>query len=160
MTMDSAMLKVKSTSSANGGSGSTTIASTASTPMGTPTPTRSRLRIEGLFTGGGVCHGLVPGFLDLRIDDGTSRAHRAGGRGAQLDDVGEHLCDRDVQRRGHLCIQGSTSRNSTRASGGASKIGTLFSVAILRMLAATSSTPLATTIGARMRLSSYRSATE
>jgi len=47
---DSAMLNVKSTSSTNGGSGSTTIASSASTPTGMPTPRNIKLRSEGVTT--------------------------------------------------------------------------------------------------------------
>ncbi len=48
MTSDKAMLNVKSTSSAIGGSGRMTIARTASTPTGTPIPVRSRSRIVGI----------------------------------------------------------------------------------------------------------------
>jgi hypothetical protein len=40
------MLNVNSASSATGGKGNTTIASTPSTPTGTPMPAFSRLRIE------------------------------------------------------------------------------------------------------------------
>ena len=45
--MDSAMLKVKSASSAIGGSGSTTIASAASKPTGRPRPVRNMARSGG-----------------------------------------------------------------------------------------------------------------
>jgi len=48
MMIESAMLNVNRTSSATGGNGNTTMARTASTPTGTPTPVRRMSRTVGM----------------------------------------------------------------------------------------------------------------
>src|SRR5579862_9964337 len=86
------MLKVKRTSSAIGGSGSTTMASTASTPTGAPIPERSRVRRVGIAAVGGAVAIAQSSLLQpllgvaecvrvdacLKIDAGLGVAARVG----------------------------------------------------------------------------------
>src|SRR6185437_175957 len=105
MMMDSAMLNVNRMSRAIGGNGNTIIARTASTPIGTPTPTRIRSRIFGMTAGAEVwvvAMNQLPSVLrritvESRIDGGPLRHDRAiTPRVLHLVDVGEYLRDGDI----------------------------------------------------------------
>src|SRR5579863_3373641 len=103
MTSESAMLNVNSTSRTIGGSGRTTIASTARTPIGTPTPVRIRSRIESRVEVVAVVAISVLGLIDRRVDVRRLRRLRAAAAGVlQLVDVGQNLSDSYVQRGGYL----------------------------------------------------------
>src|SRR5262245_55564602 len=105
------MLKVNSTSSASGGSGNTTMASTASTPTGTPKPLRMMSRVVSGWTCS-ICY-LGLGHVDLR-------RRRPGAmladRGADLEDVRQHPGHGRIQARRnlvtdlHAAMQGAGQR--------------------------------------------------
>src|SRR5579859_5279370 len=105
ITIDKAMLNVNSTSRAIGGSGNTTIARTASTPIGTPNPARNISRMPGIPVGTVVVVVVAMIYLVLvrvgiesRIDGRSLRHHGPVTSGAlHLVDVGENLRYGDVE---------------------------------------------------------------
>src|SRR5581483_11225819 len=108
MMIERAMLKVNRRSSAIGGKGSTIIASTASTPNGTPAPVRSRSRSVGIGVGVEVlvvamdqCRRTsVPRGIGVEfgVDRRPLRHDRPiTPRVLELVDVGENLSNRDVE---------------------------------------------------------------
>src|SRR5579884_4009465 len=108
MMIERAMLKVNRMSNAIGGKGNTIIARTASTPNGTPAPVRSRSRMVGMGVGvealvvamGQCLCASVPRAVGVEpgVDGWRLRHDRPITLGVlELIDVGENLCDRDVQ---------------------------------------------------------------
>src|ERR1700722_15043513 len=113
--MERAMLKVKSASSAIGGSGSTTMARAASTPTGRPRPGRSMARSGGVAGAEvAVAMALVPRCVDRGVECGRRgrRCVATAGR-AQLIDVGQDLGHRDIQRRWDLFADVDACMQST-----------------------------------------------
>src|SRR5579864_9011294 len=99
ITNDSAMLNVNSMSSTSGGNDRTNMASTASTPTGTPMPVRISSRRGGSESVADAVAMSMLDRIDRRIDiRRCGWMHAVAACAAQLVDVSQHLRDGDIQR--------------------------------------------------------------